>query len=148
MSNPTPEQRRDDVLAALRAKLQAAEEEVERLNKHCDGYEDAMLKERRTGEEYQRELRERLQAAEQERDASEIYAKRIESTFRTKDGAVDECRSKLAAAEQRVGELQELLECTLPHILTTEACNGINPGARDPRILGDEIEALLAKEQK
>lgn len=41
----------------LRAERDEAADEIERLNLRADGMTDAALKERRTGEEYQRELR-------------------------------------------------------------------------------------------
>lgn len=40
-----------------KARIEALEAEIERLNKWADGFSDAQLKERQTGEAYQRELR-------------------------------------------------------------------------------------------
>ena len=46
--------------APLKQRIAELEVEVARLNKWADGFSDAQLKERRTGEAYQSELRDEL----------------------------------------------------------------------------------------
>lgn len=55
---------RDD----LRRELSAALAEVKRLNEWADGMTDAALKERQTGEMYQRELRAEIERLRQQQD--------------------------------------------------------------------------------
>ena len=47
-------------IADLEARLAVAEAEVGRLNQWADGMADIALKERATGEAYQRELRDKI----------------------------------------------------------------------------------------
>lgn len=55
--------------------------EIDRLNKWADGFSDAQMKERRTGEEYQRELKAQVTAAEAERDALQSRVAELEEAL-------------------------------------------------------------------
>lgn len=55
-------------IADLERELSAALAEVKRLNEWADGMTDAALKERQTGEMYQRELRAEIERLRQQQD--------------------------------------------------------------------------------
>jgi ATPase subunit of ABC transporter with duplicated ATPase domains len=58
-------------------ELAQARAEIARLNKWADGFSDAQIKERQTGEAYQQELRERARSAERKCRELEAAIKEI-----------------------------------------------------------------------
>jgi len=68
-----------DDMRKLERKLSAALAEVKRLNEWADGMTDAALKERQTGEMYQRELRAEIERLRQHQDE---LARRVVAIFR------------------------------------------------------------------
>ena len=105
-------------LAAERERADKAEAEVARLNQWADGMTDAVLKERETGEMYQRELR-----AERDTLRAELAALRIR-------------------AEQAEAELQEMAS-VLPGVAYMDPPDGGSPSiAEQVRRMRAENERL------
>lgn len=90
----------NDLIEKVCAPLLA---EIERLNKWADGFSDAQIKERQTGEAYQRELRERAEKAERE---AQDLARECADWIKT----ATELRAQLEAAQKGAERYRNIIE--------------------------------------
>lgn len=95
-----------ETVKLLQERSEAQQAEIERLNKWADGFSDAQLKERATGEAYQRELRERAESAEQALAAQELDIEPMREEIRFLQQALAEAQQELYVLRRDLAEAQ------------------------------------------